>query len=159
MERYGHDSPPKLSAGVDIDIGFRDAEAKLKELSVLRFRRIFHPSSFFKEFEAMIFKKEGYFYLWFCLKPNYARWLFRLEDTYGYAIIKPTAVWKLSVSVWGDNTARHCKNSLVWALTRLSNTELLKPRRNKFTIEASPQTKTETVVDEAAAFWQWIYLS
>ena len=37
MERYGHDSPPKVMRGVDDDIRklFRDAESKLQELRTL----------------------------------------------------------------------------------------------------------------------------
>ncbi|MGZ0918740.1 DUF438 domain-containing protein, partial [Streptococcus thermophilus] len=64
MERYGHDSPPKVMWGVDDDIRklFRDAESKLQELSnsdadIEEFSKAFE--TFSEEFEAMIFKEEA----------------------------------------------------------------------------------------------------
>lgn len=64
MERYGHDSPPKVMWGVDDDIRklFRDAESKLQELSnsdadIEEFSKAFE--TFLEEFEAMIFKEEA----------------------------------------------------------------------------------------------------
>ena len=62
MERYGHDSPPKVMWGVDDDIRklFRAAEAKLKELpdaDLEEFSKSFE--AFSEEFEAMIFKEEA----------------------------------------------------------------------------------------------------
>ena len=64
MERYGHDSPPKVMWGVDDDIRklFRDAESKLQELSnsdadIEEFSKAFE--TFSEEFEAMILKEEA----------------------------------------------------------------------------------------------------
>ncbi len=99
MERYGHDSPPKVMWGVDDDIRklFRAAEAKLKELpdaDLEEFSKSFE--AFSEEFEAMIFKEEAILLMILLETFTQDDWLSIAEesDAYGYAIIKPTAVWK-----------------------------------------------------------------
>lgn len=64
MERYGHDSPPKVMWRVDDDIRklFWDAGSKLQELSnsdadIEEFSKAFE--TFSEEFEAMILKEEA----------------------------------------------------------------------------------------------------
>ena len=101
MERYGHDSPPKVMWGVDDDIRklFRDAESKLQELSdsdadIEEFSKAFE--TFSEEFEAMIFKEEAILLMILLETFTQDDWLSIAEesDAYGYAIIKPSAVWK-----------------------------------------------------------------
>ena len=99
MERYGHDSPPKVMWGVDDDIRklFRVAEAKLKALpegALEEFSKAFE--AFSEEFEAMIFKEEAILLMILLETFTQDDWLSIAEesDAYGYAIIKPTAIWK-----------------------------------------------------------------
>ena len=95
MERYGHDSPPKVMWGVDDDIRklFRDAESKLQELSnsdadIEEFLKAFE--TFSEEFEAMIFKEEAILLMILLETFTQDDWLSIAEesDAYGYAIIK-----------------------------------------------------------------------
>ena len=95
MERYGHDSPPKVMWGVDDDIRklFRDAESKLQELSnsdadIEEFSKAFE--TFSEEFEAMIFKEEAILLMILLETSTQDDWLSIAEesDAYGYAIIK-----------------------------------------------------------------------
>lgn len=95
MERYGHDSPPKVMWGVDDDIRklFRDAESKLQELSnsdadIEEFSKAFE--TFSEEFEAMIFKEKAILLMILLETSTQDDWLSIAEesDAYGYAIIK-----------------------------------------------------------------------
>jgi len=130
MERYGHDSPPKVMWGVDDDIRklFRAAEAKLKELpdaDLEEFSKSFE--AFSEEFEAMIFKEEAILLMILLETFTQDDWLSIAEesDAYGYAIIKPTAVWKpkrerfeeqLRLSEKGDDEAMFIDNDFLRAL-------------------------------------------
>ena len=98
MERYGHDSPPKVMWGVDDDIRklFRAAEAKLKELpdaDLEEFSKSFE--AFSEEFEAMIFKEEAILLMILLETFTQDDWLSIAEesDAYGYAIIRPSEKW------------------------------------------------------------------
>lgn len=95
MERYGHDSPPKVMWGVDDDIRklFRDAESKLQELSnsdadIEEFSKAFE--TFSEEFEDMIFKEKAILLMILLETSTQDDWLSIAEesDAYGYAIIK-----------------------------------------------------------------------
>ena len=99
MERYGHDSPPKVMWGVDDDIRklFRDAESKLQELSnsdadIEEFSKAFE--TFLEEFEAMIFKEEAILLMILLETFTQDDWLSIAEesDAYGYAIIKKNSL-------------------------------------------------------------------
>ena len=97
MERYGHDSPPKVMWGVDDDIRklFRAAEAKLKELpdaDLEEFSKSFE--AFSEEFEAMIFKEEAILLMILLETFTQDDWLSIAEesDAYGYAIIKKNSL-------------------------------------------------------------------
>ena len=99
MERYGHDSPPKVMWGVDDDIRklFRDAESKLQELSnsdadIEEFSKAFE--TFSEEFEAMILKEEAILLMILLETSTQDDWLSIAEesDAYGYAIIKKNSL-------------------------------------------------------------------
>ena len=99
MERYGHDSPPKVMWGVDDDIRklFRDAESKLQELSnsdadIEEFSKAFE--TFSEEFEAMIFKEKAILLMILLETSTQDDWLSIAEesDAYGYAIIKKNSL-------------------------------------------------------------------
>ena len=98
MERYGHDSPPKVMWGVDDQI--RDLFAKVldvaKELpdsAISEVKERFE--AFAQEFEAMIFKEESILLMILLEAFSQDDWLSIAEesDAYGYAIIIPSEKW------------------------------------------------------------------
>ena len=98
MERYGHDSPPKVMWGVDDDIRdlFKDAKATLAKLpdgSIEELSQKFE--AFAKEFEEMIFKEEAILLMILLESFTQDDWLqiASESDAYGYAILKPTEKW------------------------------------------------------------------
>ena len=128
MERYGHDSPPKVMWGVDDDIRklFRDAESKLQELSnsdadIEEFSKAFE--TFSEEFEAMIFKEEAILLMILLETFTQDDWLSIAEesDAYGYAIIK-----KQSRTRTEENT---------------ENTRIIDTPEGQFTITFTPKPK------------------
>lgn len=128
MERYGHDSPPKVMWGVDDDIRklFRDAESKLQELSnsdadIEEFSKAFE--TFSEEFEAMIFKEEAILLMILLETSTQDDWLSIAEesDAYGYAIIK-----KQSRTRTEENT---------------ENTRIIDTPEGQFTITFTPKPK------------------
>lgn len=153
MERYGHDSPPKVMWGVDDDIRklFRAAEAKLKELpdaDLEEFSKSFE--AFSEEFEAMIFKEEAILLMILLETFTQDDWLSIAEesDAYGYAIIKPTAVWQPKRERFEeDNTETSQEQSGLSTDAHTGNTRIIETPEGQFTISFTPKPKTETVVD------------
>lgn len=134
MERYGHDSPPKVMWGVDDDIRklFRDAESKLQELSnsdadIEEFSKAFE--TFSEEFEAMIFKEEAILLMILLETFTQDDWLSIAEesDAYGYAIIK-----KQSRTRTEENT---------------ENTRLIDTPEGQFTITFTSKPKNKSVAN------------
>ena len=98
MEKYGHDSPPKVMWGVDDQI--RDLFAKVldtaKELpdsGILEVKELFE--AFAQEFEGMIFKEESILLMILLEAFTQDDWLSIAEesDAYSYAIIVPSEKW------------------------------------------------------------------
>ena len=98
MERYGHDSPPKVMWGVDDQI--RDLFAKtldvakaLPDSAISEVKKRFE--AFAQEFEAMIFKEESILLMILLEAFSQDDWLSIAEesDAYGYAIIIPSEKW------------------------------------------------------------------
>ncbi len=155
MERYGHDSPPKVMWGVDDDIRklFRDAESKLQELSnsdadIEEFSKAFE--TFSEEFEAMIFKEEAILLMILLETFTQDDWLSIAEesDAYGYAIIKPSAVWKPKrESFEEDNTKTPQKQSRTRTEENTENTRIIDTPEGQFTITFMPKPKNESVAN------------
>ena len=150
MERYGHDSPPKVMWGVDDDIRklFRVAEAKLKALpegALEEFSKAFE--TFSEEFEAMIFKEEAILLMILLETFTQDDWLSIAEesDTYGYAIIKPTAIWKPKRERFDDTVLE--EKSSPKAEENIGNTRVIDTPEGQFTISFTPKPKAETIVD------------
>ena len=150
MERYGHDSPPKVMWGVDDDIRklFRVAEAKLKALpesTLEEFSKAFE--AFSEEFEAMIFKEEAILLMILLETFTQDDWLSIAEesDAYGYAIIKPTAIWKPKRECFDDTVLE--EKSSPKTEENIGNTRVIDTPEGQFTISFTPKPKAETVVD------------
>lgn len=150
MERYGHDSPPKVMWGVDDDIRklFRVAEAKLKALpegALEEFSKAFE--AFSEEFEAMIFKEEAILLMILLETFTQDDWLSIAEesDAYGYAIIKPTAIWKPKRERFDDTVLE--EKSSPKAEENIGNTRVIDTPEGQFTISFTPKPKAETIVD------------
>lgn len=98
MERYGHDAPPKVMWGVDDEIRelFKNFKNSVEQLPPYDINDVSYLFEIFaKEFEEMIFKEEAILLMILLETFNQDDWLSiaRESDTYGYAIIKPTAQW------------------------------------------------------------------
>ena len=98
MEKYGHDSPPKVMWGVDDQIRdlfakALDAAKKLPDSSISEVKERFE--TFAQEFEAMIFKEESILLMILLEAFTQDDWLSIAEesDAYGYAIILPSEKW------------------------------------------------------------------
>ena len=98
MERYGHDSPPKVMWGVDDQIRelFQKALAiakALPEVSISTVKADFE--AFATEFESMIFKEESILLMILLESFTQDDWIQIAEesDAYGYAIIRPSEKW------------------------------------------------------------------
>ena len=98
MERYGHDSPPKVMWGVDDQI--RDlfqtalvATKLLPEVPISAVKEAFE--AFATEFESMIFKEESILLMILLESFTQDDWIQIAEesDAYGYAIIRPSEKW------------------------------------------------------------------
>ena len=151
MERYGHDSPPKVMWGVDDDIRklFRAAEAKLKELpdaDLEEFSKSFE--AFSEEFEAMIFKEEAILLMILLETFTQDDWLSIAEesDAYGYAIIKPSAVWKPKRERFEEeNTETSQEPSRTRTNENTGKTQIIDTPEGQFTISFTPKPKTDSV--------------
>ncbi|MGT2799168.1 DUF438 domain-containing protein [Streptococcus marmotae] len=98
MEKYGHDSPPKVMWGVDDQI--RDLFAlvqkdsqQLEEQGIEALQESFE--AFAVEFESMIFKEESILLLILleCFTQDDWLQIAGESDTFGYAIIRPKEKW------------------------------------------------------------------
>ncbi|KXT76601.1 hypothetical protein STRDD12_00481 [Streptococcus sp. DD12] len=98
MERYGHDSPPKVMWGVDDQIRglfakvLQEAE-QLEGADTSQLQTAFE--AFAAEFEGMIFKEESILLMILLEAFTQDDWLAiaKESDTYGYAIIMPQEKW------------------------------------------------------------------
>lgn len=98
MERYGHDAPPKVMWGVDDEIRQLFARAKNSLLQIegdVRQAQL-DFECFVTEFESMIFKEESILLMILLECFTQDDWLNIAEESlaYGYAIIRPSEVWK-----------------------------------------------------------------
>ena len=98
MEKYGHDSPPKVMWGVDDQIRelfakVLDVAKKLPDSSILQVKELFE--AFAQEFEGMIFKEESILLMILLEAFTQGDSLSIAEesDAYGYAIILPSEKW------------------------------------------------------------------
>ncbi|WP_248034693.1 DUF438 domain-containing protein [Streptococcus sp. oral taxon 431] len=98
MERYGHDSPPKVMWGVDDQIRELYQKAlgtvrSLPEASISIVKADFE--AFATEFESMIFKEESILLMILLESFTQDDWIQIAEesDAYGYAIIRPSEKW------------------------------------------------------------------
>ncbi|MTB64264.1 DUF438 domain-containing protein [Streptococcus sp. zg-86] len=98
MEKYGHDSPPKVMWGVDDQI--RDLFAivqtdsqQLEEQGIEVLKQSFE--AFAVEFESMIFKEESILLMILleCFTQDDWLQIAGESDTFGYAIIRPKEKW------------------------------------------------------------------
>ena len=155
MERYGHDSPPKVMWGVDDDIRdlFKDAKATLAKLpdgSIEELSQKFE--AFAKEFEEMIFKEEAILLMILLESFTQDDWLqiASESDAYGYAILKPTEKWiphreSFEQSAGADTS----DNQLADALNQVqddnspegTNTKVINTPEGQFTITFKPKEK------------------
>jgi len=98
MERYGHDSPPKVMWGVDDQIRelFQTALTTAKELPEVPISSVKEDfEAFATEFESMIFKEESILLMILLESFTQDDWIQIAEesDAYGYAIIRPSEKW------------------------------------------------------------------
>ena len=98
MERYGHDSPPKVMWGVDDQIRelFQTALAATKSLPEVPISAVKEAfEAFATEFESMIFKEESILLMILLESFTQDDWIQIAEesDAYGYAIIRPSEKW------------------------------------------------------------------
>lgn len=155
MERYGHDSPPKVMWGVDDDIRdlFKDAKATLAKLpdgSIEELSQKFE--AFAKEFEEMIFKEEAILLMILLESFTQDDWLqiASESDAYGYAILKPTEKWiPHRESFDNEADADTSDNQLADALNQVqdanspegTNTKVINTPEGQFTITFKPKEK------------------
>lgn len=146
MERYGHDSPPKVMWGVDDEIRelFRVSQNAVNQLPQESIEKI---SEFFEafalEFEEMIFKEEAILLMILLETLTQDDWLSiaKESDAYGYAIIKPTAEWVPDRESFVENG--ETEHSETHPSTRTIDTP-----EGQFTISFTPKEK-ETVIDRS----------
>ena len=98
MERYGHDSPPKVMWGVDDQIRglFNQAMQAFENLEQDGIESLTQSfENFAAEFESMIFKEESILLMILLESFNQDDWLSIAQesDVYGYAIIIPSEKW------------------------------------------------------------------
>ncbi len=98
MERYGHDSPPKVMWGVDDQIrqlfqAVLEVANALPNSDIRQVQATFE--AFAAEFEGMIFKEESILLMILLEAFTQDDWLAIAEesDAYGYAIIMPQEKW------------------------------------------------------------------
>ena len=146
MERYGHDSPPKVMWGVDDEIRelFRVSQNAVNQLpqeSIEKISEVFE--AFALEFEEMIFKEEAILLMILLETLTQDDWLSiaKESDAYGYAIIKPTAEWVPDRESFVENV--ETEHSEIH-----SNTRVIDTPEGQFTISFTPKEK-ESVIDRS----------
>ena len=98
----------------------------------------------------MIFKEEAILLMILLETFTQDDWLSIAEesDAYGYAIIKPTAVWQPKRERFEeDNTETSQEQSGLSTDAHTGNTRIIETPEGQFTISFTPKPKTETVVD------------
>lgn len=146
MERYGHDSPPKVMWGVDDEIRelFRVSQNAVNQLpqeSIEKISEVFE--AFALEFEEMIFKEEAILLMILLETLTQDDWLSiaKESDAYGYAIIKPTVEWVPDRESFVENgETEHSETH--------SSTRTIDTPEGQFTISFTPKEK-ETVIDRS----------
>ena len=98
MERYGHDSPPKVMWGVDDQIRelYQKALSSVKSLPEIPISTVKEAfEAFATEFESMIFKEESILLMILLESFTQDDWIQIAEesDAYGYSIIRPSEKW------------------------------------------------------------------
>ncbi|EHJ52522.1 DUF438 domain-containing protein [Streptococcus macacae] len=163
MERYGHDSPPKVMWGVDDEIRalFKDAKTVLDKLPDASLKVLSQKfEAFAKEFEEMIFKEEAILLMILLETFSQDDWLqiASESDAYGYAIIKPTEKWEpYRESFDKEAAADQAKEEGAVALhsgqdtssSEESNTKIIDTPEGQFTITFRPKEK-ETAAERTA---------
>lgn len=155
MERYGHDSPPKVMWGVDDDIRalFKTAKTTLEQFpdaSIEELNQDFE--AFAKEFEEMIFKEEAILLMILLESFTQDDWLqiASESDAYGYAIINPLEKWvphresfeNEAVAETSDNELTDTLDQIPAATsTALTNTKVIEIPEGQFTITFTPKEK------------------
>ena len=160
MERYGHDSPPKVMWGVDDNIRelFKEAQLALEQLpngSIEELDKKFE--SFAAEFEEMIFKEEAILLMILLESFTQDDWLqiASESDDYGYAIIKPLKKWvphresfenEAGAATSDKEVADALDQALADSSTDLTKTKIINTPEGQFTITFTPKEK-EAVAD------------
>lgn len=147
MERYGHDAPPQVMWGVDDQIRelfaqVMTASQSLPDGDVTAVLATFE--TFAKEFEEMIFKEEAILLMILLETFTQDDWLTIAEesDTYGYAIIKPTAKWVPHREVFGEMASADQPQPAT-QLTRADGQEtVIDTPQGQFTITFTPKAST-----------------
>ncbi|MGT2906270.1 DUF438 domain-containing protein [Streptococcus dentiloxodontae] len=159
MERYGHDSPPKVMWGVDDEIRdlFKEAKSALEKLPDVMISELSEKFEIFaKEFEEMIFKEEAILLMILLETFTQDDWLqiASESDAYGYAILKPTEKWVPErQSFENEAGAEASDEQLADALKEVpsenqaGNQRIIDTPEGQFTITFTPKEKTEEAVD------------
>ena len=150
MERYGHDSPPKVMWGVDDEIRdlFMTARKTLESGDLVATKA--HFEAFAKEFEEMIFKEEAILLMILLEIFTQDDWLQVAADSdaYGYAIVKPTAKWVPHRETFGEIAEQAAER--VSPQPAGSNQQIIDTPEGHFTITFTPKEKSETVQDRTS---------
>lgn len=150
MERYGHDSPPKVMWGVDDEIRdlFKTARKTLESGDLVATKA--HFEVFAKEFEEMIFKEEAILLMILLEIFTQDDWLQVAADSdaYGYAIVKPTAKWVPHRETFGEIAEQAADR--VSPQPAGSNQQIIDTPEGHFTITFIPKEKSETVQDRTS---------
>lgn len=149
MERYGHDAPPKVMWGVDDQIrelfqSVLAAAADLPEGEVTDLLSRFE--AFATEFEEMIFKEEAILLMILLETLTQDDWLAIASesDAYGYAIVKPTAVWQPHREVFGEMAGADQTEPTVQAVSADQARTVIDTPQGQFTISFTPKATTDS---------------
>ena len=155
MERYGHDSPPKVMWGVDDQI--RDlykavltAEKELDAHGLEALRTAFE--NFVTEFESMIFKEESILLMILLECFTQDDWLQIAEESsaYGYAIIRPSEKWvphRESFTEQPQAEEASAEHQAASADTLTSTAQVIDTPQGRFTISFEPKEEKEQPVN------------
>ena len=165
MERYGHDSPPKVMWGVDDQI--RDLFAQVMQVAnalpdadIAQLQTAFE--AFAAEFEGMIFKEESILLMILLEAFTQDDWLAiaKESDTYGYAIIMPQEKWVpnrvdfTEEAEQQDNSKESAVAESVVEMSQETGTvqQVIDTPDGQLTISFTPKEKTESVVDSTSQY-------
>ncbi|MGT2895627.1 DUF438 domain-containing protein [Streptococcus entericus] len=153
MERYGHDAPPQVMWGVDDQIRELFAQVmttsqSLPDGDVTVVLTTFE--AFAKEFEEMIFKEEAILLMILLETFTQDDWLTIAEEseTYGYAIIKPTAKWVPHREVFGEMASADQPQAVVQPTQAEGQATVIDTPQGQFTITFTPKPEAKsTAID------------